>query len=119
MQNVMEQWSHFNKQALLSAQKLADINTHFLMNLTQQQLDMVGIYVEGSNKHLQTLSSARRVQDVLTSQSQLVEEFNKKLLNNMRVTLEMMVDTKNQWVDWTETQIKQTSEFNPLAKKAS
>ncbi|MDY6992134.1 MAG: phasin family protein [Pseudomonadota bacterium] len=119
MQNFMEQWSNFNKQNLLSVQKLADINSHFLMNLTQQQMDLMGIYVEGSNKHIQTLSSAKRVQDVLTHQSQWVEEFNKKMLNNARVTLEMMVDTKNQWVDWTETHIKQTAELNPLAKTAN
>lgn len=113
MQAQMKQWSDLNQSVLASAQKLADINTNLLMNLAQRQMDMVGIWVETGNKQVQALSQAERVQDVVATESQLVEEFNKKVLNNFRVTVDMLVESKNQLTEWAEDGMKQAAEWNP------
>lgn len=116
MQAVIKQWSEFNKSAFISAQKLADINTHLMMNLAQHQLDTFGIYMENSQKQIQSLTQTKRMQDILETQYQMATEVNKKLVHQVRMTMEIFVDTKNQLTEWTETGWKQAAEFNPFLK---
>lgn len=116
MENLVERWSKLNKNALLSAQKLANINTELLMKLAQQQMDMVGIYVEGGNQQVQALSKAKQIQEVLATQYELTSELNKKVVNNARVTMEILVEGKNQFTDWVEEGFQQAVELNSLAK---
>ena len=114
MQAYLKQWSDFNQDMMVSAQKLADINTHLWQNLAQQKMDMVSIWVETTNKQVQTLTQAKRVEEVLDGETQLVEEFNKKVLNNHRSTLDIWDKTKNQLVDWTKDNQKKAGEWkNP------
>jgi Phasin protein len=114
MQNFMKQWFDLNQRTFASAQKFAGINSDLMMNLAQQQMDMVGIYVDSGNKQVQTLSQTKRLGDMYTTQSQLTEEFNKKFFNNMRVSVEMMTDAKRQLTEWFQDGLKQAVEVSPL-----
>jgi len=116
MQAQVAQLSTFNQALAASFQKFADINSALAMNLAQQHMDALNICVEGGIKHFQTLSQAKGPQDIFTAQPELVEDMNKKLLNNVRVSLEMMVDSKNQLTQLTEENVKTISEFNPFLK---
>ena len=114
MQAYLKQWTDFNQDVMVSAQKLADINTNLWKNLAQQKMDMVGTWVETTNKQVQTLTQAKRVQEVLDGETQLVEEFNKKVLNNYSSTLDIWDDAKNQLADWTKDNLKKADEWkNP------
>ncbi len=114
MQNFMKQWFDLNQQTFASAQKFASINSDLMMNLAQQQMDMVGIYVDSGSKQVHGLSQAKRLSDVYTTQSQLTEEFNKKFFNNVRVSVEMVMDTKKQLTEWFQDGLKQAAAVSPL-----
>lgn len=116
MKNLIEQWTNINQNTWVSVQKLADINAHLWLNMAQQQMNMWDICLESSNKQMQALNKGKKMQDFLASQPQLAEEFNKKVLNNTRETVELWVDTKNQWVNWGENVFKQTTELSAWMK---
>jgi hypothetical protein len=119
MKNLIEQWTHLHQNAWVSVQKLADMNAHLWLNMVQQQMDMWDICLESSNKQIQMLNEGEKMQDFLTSQPQLAEEFSKKVLNNTRETVALWVDTKNQWVSWGERIFEQTVESNAWMKPTS
>jgi biotin-(acetyl-CoA carboxylase) ligase len=119
MQAYLKQWSDFNQDVMVSAQKLADINTNLLKNLAQQKMDMVGIWVETTNKQIQTLTQAKRVQEVLEGETQLTEEFNQKVLNNYRSTLDVWDNAKNQLTDWTQDNLKTAEKWKPSLQTKS
>ncbi len=116
MKNFMKQWADLSKTTMMSSQKIADISSELMMNLTQQQMDMVGIYLDSGNKQVQAFGQVKRLGDVYTAQSQLLEEFNKRVFNNARVTVEMLMESKKQLTEWVQESFKQSSEFNPMTK---
>ena len=113
MQAQMQQWTELYKSAQASAQKLADININLLMNLTQQKMERVGIVMETGNQQIQTLTQSKPVPEVLSAETQLVGDFNKKMLKSFHGTVDTLVDAKNQLTDWAEDGMKKAVEFNP------
>jgi len=117
MQNpFMNQWSDMNKKAIASMQKWADISNGMMKQLVEQQMDVVNSYVESGNKQVRVLSEAKRVQDVVLAQGRFAQELNQKMLHNARVSFEMMVDSKKQYGNWLEDNMKDAQEINPWLK---
>jgi len=117
MQNqFMNQWSDMNKKAIASMQKWADISRGMMKQLVEQQMDVVNSYVESGNKQVRVLSEAKRVQDVVLAQGRFAQELNQKMLHNARVSFEMMVDSKKQYGNWLEDNMKDAQASNPWLK---
>lgn len=114
MQNYLKQWSDFSKNTIVATQKLVDINADMMVNLTQQQMDMVGIYMATGNQQVQALSQAKRLPEMMAAQTQGVEEFNKKFFNNVRVTVEMLTDVKKQLTGWVQDNFQQVIAASPV-----
>ncbi|ALG68997.1 phasin family protein [Beggiatoa leptomitoformis] len=117
MQEQIQKWSELSNKAFATAQKFAAINNDLIVHLTQQQIELLGIYTEVGSKQLKSLSDAKDIQAVVSSQSGLVEDFSKRLLSNYRVTVELMLDIKNQFVDLTEKTIKDNADAYPSLVK--
>ncbi|WP_062148296.1 phasin family protein [Beggiatoa leptomitoformis] len=118
MKEQMKKWVDLNKSNVAIVQKLADINTNLVTALLRQQMDVMSIYADNSVKQIQALGEVKRVQDVFAIQAEATQELNKKVLNNARVTVEILVDSKSQIASLVEGSIKSVSAFNPLAKAA-
>ncbi|MEN9848075.1 MAG: family phasin [Pseudomonadota bacterium] len=113
--------AEIHKSVINSFKKFFEINHNLALSLAQQQLELVTIYAESGIKQGQILSAeVKPAQEIFTVQSKVAKEFNKQLLNNSQVTLEILTDTKKQFSDWAESTVQQVQELNPLlaAKKA-
>ncbi len=107
MQNdLIKQWTELNKTAMEAIKELGEINTAAMTRLTQRQMEMVNLYMEGGAKQLEALSEAKGVQDITAAQSRLLTEFNDKLMENARQTMEVLTDTKTQLSAWAEKGIE-------------
>ncbi len=103
------------KTSLDSFQQLGEINFSIAASLMQQQMDMVGIYLENSTKYLQTLSQTKDLSDLYNSQSKLAEDFTKKIIGNTSVTLDIMTDAKSKFTGWFEKNIDTVRTAVPAA----
>jgi len=119
MQTVMKKWFELNQDMMVAGQKLFDINSNLAMNLAQQQIELYGIYVDSSSKQVQSFGKAKGMQDAMSSQTELFDEFKKKFVNNLRVTVEMLVESRSQFAEWAESNVKQASQWNLATTKAS
>lgn len=103
MQNdLIQQWTELNKAAMQAIKELGEINTAAMTKLTQRQMDMVGIYMEGSAKQMEMLSQTKSVQDMVTVQARLFTELNEKLMENARQTVQVLMDVKTDLSSWVE-----------------
>ncbi|MDD2816289.1 MAG: phasin family protein [Thiotrichaceae bacterium] len=107
--------AEINKSVSNSFKKFFEINHNLALSLAQQQLELVTIYAESGIKQGQILSAeVKPAQEIFTVQSKIAKEFNKQLLNNSRVTLEILSDTKKQFSGWAESAVQQVQDLNPL-----
>ncbi len=97
MEVQVEKWSTLNQTAAESVKKASTINKNLLMSLSQQQMDIMSIYVEGGVKQAQLLTEPCNAKSVLSTQADLVQEFTKKLLNNFRVSFEIAMDARTEF----------------------
>jgi len=118
MQNeLIQQWSELNKAAMQAIKELGEINTTAMTKLTQRQMDMVSIYMEGSAKQMEVLSQAKGVQDVVAIQARLFTELNERLMENARQTVQVLMDVKADLSGWVEKNME-TAASKVSAKKS-
>lgn len=107
--------AEINKSVINSFKKLFEINHNLVLSLAQQQLELVTIYAESGIKQGQILSAeVKPAQEIFAVQSKVAREFNKQLLNNSHVTLEILTDTKKQFTGWAESAVQQAQALNTL-----
>lgn len=117
MQNeLIQQWTELNKTAMEAIKELGEINTNAMTRLTQRQMEMVSLYMEGSAKQLEALSQAKGVPDLITAQSQLFAELNEKLMENARQTLEVLVEVKTELSSWVEKSVQNATPTSLTSK---
>jgi phasin family protein len=103
---LIQQWTELNQAAMEAMKELGQINTNAMTRLTQRQMEMVSLYMEGSAKQLEALSQTKGVPDLITAQSQLFAELNEKLMANARQTLDVLVDVRTELSSWVEKSMK-------------
>jgi phasin family protein len=103
---ILKQWTELNQNAMEAIKELGEINTTTMTRLTQRQMEMVNLYMEGGAKQLQALNEAKGVPDTVTAQTQVITEVNEKLMENARQTMEVLADAKTQLSAWAEKSIE-------------
>jgi phasin family protein len=117
---LIQQWTELNQAAMEAMKELGQINTNAMTRLTQRQMEMVSLYMEGSAKQLESLGHTKGVPDLISAQSQLFAELNEKLMANARQTLDVLVDVRTELSSWVEKSMKNASSNlpkTPVTKK--
>ncbi len=111
MQNeLIQRWTQLNKDAMEAMKELGEINTNAMSSLTQRQMDMMNLYMQGGAKQLETLTEAKGAQDIVAVQSKAFTEFNEKLVENARQTVDDITKVKDQLSTWAEKNIQKATE---------
>ncbi len=115
MQNdLIQQWTELNKAAMQAIKELGEINTNAMTRLTQRQMEMVNLYMEGGAKQLETLSQIKGMPDMVAAQSRLFAELNEKLMENARQTVEVLVEVKTELNAWVEKGMQNAASNLPV-----
>ena len=114
---LIKQWTELNKNAVEAIKELGEINTSTMTRLTQRQMEMVNLYMEGGAKQLQALSETKGAPDIVATQAQVMTEVNEKLMENARQTMEIFADAKAQLSAWAEKSVENATTL--LSKKSA
>jgi phasin family protein len=112
MQPQLAKWLELNQGNFAATQKWIDINSNMFTNLAQQQLELLGIYVANGNKQVQAWAQAKELGEVVTAQTELLNNFRKQVVSNIHVTVDVLLDSKEQMVQWTENSLKQATQWH-------
>ena len=110
MQPQIVKWLELNRDNFAATQKWLDINSNLFTNLAQQQLELVGIYAANGNKQVQAWAQSKELGEMVTTQTELLNDFRKQVVNNIHVTVDILLDSKEQMVHWTENSLKQATQ---------
>ncbi|MEK7990747.1 MAG: phasin family protein [Thiotrichaceae bacterium] len=108
---MLQKWTELNRSSMDSVKELGDINTKMMTRLTQRQMDMMNLYMEGSAKQMEVMGDSKDPQDIAGTQSGLYTEMNEKLMDNARQTLEVLMEAKAELTSWAEKGVSQATEL--------
>lgn len=109
--DMLNKWTEMNQSAMSSIKELGDINTKMMTRLTQRQMDMMNLYMEGSAKQMEAMKSIANPQDAVSTQTGFYTEMNEKLMDNARQTLEVLMEAKAELAEWAEKGMNQASDM--------
>ena len=100
--NVVKSLEQANKTTMESVKRLGEINARALERLAQHQLNVASAYMEGNMKQFQALSEAKGAQDLMSVQSRLASEIKESLISHAKQTMEILTETKDEYMNWVE-----------------
>ena len=107
----MAKWLELNQDNFAATQKWIDISGNLFTNLAQQQLELLGICIANGNKQVQAWTQAKEPGEMVTAQTELLNNFRKQVVNNIHVTVDVLLDSKEQMIQWTENSLKQATQW--------
>lgn len=88
-----------------SFKELGEIGTKATEKLAEQQLGFLSTFMDTGVKHLTLYSEAKGYKDLLSGFTKLSTEYNDKLLDTLRKTTEVLMESKDELASWAETAI--------------
>jgi phasin family protein len=114
MQNDLSQLvneaSSANKAVYEALGQLGEAHAQTWEKLINAQLDLAGVFVEGSSKQLKLFSEAKDVREVLAAQSKLTEEYGHRVVQNARQTLAIIAGARDAYTAWLEQGVDNATE---------
>ena len=103
--DITKQWNEISKTAIESMKELGNINTKVIEKMTEQQLSVLHICMEASQKEIDLAASEKNVQDpksLLAAQAELVAEYNSKLISIVQSTGEILKNCNSEITSWAD-----------------
>jgi phasin family protein len=99
---LIEQWGEFTKTAFDSLRELGEINTKLVGRLSQQQLEILNTSLEAAVQETHLVSESKDYKQLLSGQSTLTAEYNRKFLEIVRKTTDILEETREELTGWLE-----------------
>jgi len=103
--DYIESWTSLSNSAYASFKELGEISTKATEKLTDQQLGFLSTFMDTGVKHLTLYSEAKGYKDLLSGFTKLSTEYNDKLLETLRETTEVLMESKDELTSWAEKAI--------------
>jgi len=103
--DYIESWTSLSNSAYASFKELGEISTKATEKLTDQQLGFLSTFMDTGVKHLTLYSEAKGYKDLLSGFTKLSTEYNDKLLETLRKTTEVLMESKDDLTSWAEKAI--------------
>jgi hypothetical protein len=103
--DYIESWTSLSNSAYASFKELGEISTKATEKLTEQQLGFLSTFMDTGVKHLTLYSESKGYKDLLSGFTKLSTEYNDKLLDNLRKTTEVLMESKDELTSWAEKAI--------------
>ena len=84
---MLQQWFQINKVILDPVFRVHQIATGAALRLAFNQLDIVAEYLTGSTRHVQLVSQAKGLKEVIDGEVQLASELGEKMVGHGRESL--------------------------------
>ncbi len=118
--DLMKQWAEANQNMMESIKQLGEINTSVMSKLNEQQMGVINAYMEGVSQQLDSMKDVSNVQDVVSQQTKLAQDFSEKMLENTRQSMDVLMQTRNELTGWLEKGVENGMDsINKATNKAA
>jgi len=109
-----------------SLQELGTINSRTLNRLAEIQMNFARLGIESSMEQARLITDVNSYDDLLSAESDLASSYGDKVMGLVRETAELMTDSRDQFVKWTEKhfeevagQVETPAKPKPSTKKST
>ncbi len=103
--DYIESSTSLSNSAYASFKELGEIGTKATEKLAEQQLGFLSTFMDTGVKHLTLYSESKGYKDLLSGFTKLSTEYNDKLLDTLRKTTEVLMESKDEFTSWAEQAI--------------
>lgn len=107
---LIGQWSKLTKTGFDSLKELGEINGRLVERLSQQQLEIVNASLEATVKETQLLTQSKGYKDLVDNQSALSAEYNRRFLDIVRRTTDILTQARDELSAWVERGVEQVEQ---------
>lgn len=115
--DMTENWNSIAKAAMDSIKELGNINVRVIEKLTEQQLAVLNTCLEASQKEIDLASKTRNPDEIIRMQSELVAEYNTRLMNILQNTGAILSSCNSDITNWAEKSVAASSKAAESKKK--
>lgn len=120
--NMNESFAAMTKAAnenYANLRKLAELNLATWDKMVAKQMEMMTLCMDAGSKQLEAAQEAKRVDEIMGKQSEMVRECGEKLLEKNREMVELLVGTRDDYQHWVEASVSQFKEQFAQAGEAT
>jgi len=99
---LFEQWITLTKEAAEPMMKLNELSARAMEQAARQQLELARDYLDLGARQAQLLGGVQDPQKWMTEQSELANEFSKKLTGRAEAFVVLANKTQKELAEWTE-----------------
>ena len=99
---LIDQWSQLSRKTVDSLRELGEINARLVEQISRQQLNMLNASIEASARGTQLVSQAQGYGQLIDNQATLAADYNKKVLNIVRQTADVLTEARDDLTAWVE-----------------
>jgi hypothetical protein len=103
--DYIESWTSLSNSAYASFKELGEIGTKATEKLAEHQLGFLSTFMDTGVKHLTLYSESKGYKELLSGFTKLNTEYNDKLLDTLRKTTEVFMESKDEFTAWAEKAI--------------
>jgi hypothetical protein len=103
--DYIESWTSLSNSAYASFKELGEIGTKATEKLAEHQLGFLNTFMDTGVKHLTLYSESKGYKELLSGFTKLNTEYNDKLLDTLRKTTEVLMESKDEFTAWAEKAI--------------
>ena len=107
--DMTEHWNNIAKTAMDSIKELGNINVRVIEKLTEQQLAVLNTCLEASQKEIDLASKTRNPEEIINMQSELIAEYNTKLMGILQNTGAILSSCNTDISAWAEKSVAATT----------
>jgi phasin family protein len=107
--DMTENWNNIAKTAMNSIKELGNINVRVIEKLTEQQLAVLNTCLEASKKEIDLASKTKNPEDIINMQSELIAEYNTKLMGILQNTGAILSSCNSDITAWAEKSVTATT----------
>ena len=103
---LINQWSQLTRNTFDSLRELGEINARLVEQLSRQQLNMLNASIEATARGTQVVGQSQGFGELLDTQTTLAADYNRKVLNIVRQTADVLTEARDELTAWIERGVR-------------
>lgn len=115
--DLLEQFNRNSRSAWQSVRRLGDINSEAVRRLTEVQVNVLNLGIDGSTEQAKIAATNPGYGDYFAAQADFGSRYGSKVVSVLREVSDIVNDTKDETVNWFEGCISDVQESTTAAAR--
>ena len=116
---LINQWTQLSRKTLESLGELGGITSRLTERLSRQQQSMLSATIEATSRGTQLIRETYGYGKLLENQSTAAAEYNKRVLNIVRQTADILTEARDDLSSWAERGVKNVDRGVEVASRVA